>query len=75
LLTATSFGPAIRPDELRQGCEDDLRSLRREQIDVVHLCTMASAGVPFLESLDAWAARTVALSPEELAQIATTPAV
>lgn len=52
-LPDKSWAPAIRPDELRQGCEDDLRSLRRERLDVVHLRTMASAGVPFLESLDA----------------------
>jgi pyridoxine 4-dehydrogenase len=42
-----------RPEELRQGCEDDLRSLRLERIDVVHLRYMPAAGVPFLEALDA----------------------
>jgi len=48
-----SWGPYSRPDELRKGCEDDLRSLRKERVDVVHLRFIPSSGVPFLESLDA----------------------
>ncbi len=42
-----------RPDELRKGAEDDLRTLHLERLDVVHLRFNPSAGVPFLESLDA----------------------
>src|SRR5438270_4528165 len=47
------WAAAARPDELRQGCEDDLRTLKLERLDLVHLRYMASSGVPFLESLDA----------------------
>lgn len=42
-----------RPDELRQGTEEDLRTLRLERLDVVHLRFMPGGGVPLLESLDA----------------------
>jgi aryl-alcohol dehydrogenase-like predicted oxidoreductase len=43
-----------RPEELRQGCETDLRELRRETLDVAHLRYMGKASpVPFAESLDA----------------------
>jgi pyridoxine 4-dehydrogenase len=48
-----SWGIALRPDELRAGCETDLRTLRREQIDLVHLRWTRGADVPFLEALDA----------------------
>jgi aryl-alcohol dehydrogenase-like predicted oxidoreductase len=47
------WAPALRPEELRKGAEDDLQSLRRERLDVVHLRNMPTAGVPLLESLDA----------------------
>lgn len=46
------WAPALRPEELRQGAEDDLRTLRLERLDVVHLRNMPAAGVPLLESLD-----------------------
>ncbi len=52
-LPNKSWAPALRPEELRQGAEDDLRTLRRERLDVVHLRNMPSGGVPLLESLDA----------------------
>jgi pyridoxine 4-dehydrogenase len=52
-LPDRSWAPALRPEELRQGAEEDLRTLRRERLDVVHLRHLAGAGVPFLESLDA----------------------
>lgn len=52
-LPDKSWAPALRPEELRKGAEEDLRSLRLERLDVVHLRHMASSGVPFLESLDA----------------------
>lgn len=46
------WAPFIKPAELRQGCEEDLRTLKLERIDVVHLRWM-NIGVPFLEALDA----------------------
>jgi pyridoxine 4-dehydrogenase len=51
-LPDKSWVTALRPEELRQGCEEDLRSLKLERLDVVHLRHMASE-VPFTESLDA----------------------
>jgi len=47
------WAPALRPDELRKGAEEDLRTLRLERLDVVHLRHMPAAGVPLMESLDA----------------------
>ena len=47
------WAPALRPEELRKGAEEDLRTLRLERLDVVHLRNMPGAGVPMLESLDA----------------------
>lgn len=47
------WAPALRPEELRQGAEEDLRTLRLERLDVVHLRHMPTAPVPFMESLDA----------------------
>lgn len=47
------WAPFARPEELREGCEHDLRDLGLERLDVVHLRFMASSGVPFMESLDA----------------------
>ena len=41
-----------RPEELRTGCEHDLRELGLETLEVVHLRYMPTE-VPFLESLDA----------------------
>jgi pyridoxine 4-dehydrogenase len=46
------WAPYLRPEELRLGCEEDLRSLKLDRLDVVHLRFM-NAGVPFLEALDA----------------------
>ena len=43
---------AITPEALRKGCEEDLRGLRLERCEYVHLRYIES-GVPFLESLDA----------------------
>jgi aryl-alcohol dehydrogenase-like predicted oxidoreductase len=43
-----------RPEELREGCEIDLRELRRDVLDVCHLRYIGAPGTaPFLESLDA----------------------
>ena len=52
-LPNKGWAPALRPEELRKGAEDDLRTLRLERLDVVHLRHMPAAGVPLLESLDA----------------------
>jgi pyridoxine 4-dehydrogenase len=52
-LPDRGWAPALRPEELREGAEEDLRSLRLERLDVVHLRHLPAAGVPFLESLDA----------------------
>ncbi|PSM31040.1 aldo/keto reductase [Haliangium sp. UPWRP_2] len=52
-LPDKSWAPAARPEELRRGAEDDLRTLHLERLDVVHLRFMSSSGVPLMESLDA----------------------
>jgi pyridoxine 4-dehydrogenase len=52
-LPDKGWAAALRPDELRKGAEEDLRTLRLERLDVVHLRHMPGAGVPLLESLDA----------------------
>lgn len=52
-LPDKGWAPALRPEELRNGVEEDLRTLRLERLDVVHLRHMPAAGVPLLESLDA----------------------
>jgi aryl-alcohol dehydrogenase-like predicted oxidoreductase len=63
LLIATKLGgrrtasggwaPAITPEELREGCENDLRSLRRERVDLVHLRWMGAGASQFRTALDA----------------------
>ena len=52
-LPDKGWAAAARPEELRAGCEEDLRSLRRERLDIVHMRYISTSGVPFLESLDA----------------------
>jgi aryl-alcohol dehydrogenase-like predicted oxidoreductase len=52
-LPDKSWAPALRPEELRSGVEEDLRTLKLERLDVVHLRHMPAAGVPLFESLDA----------------------
>lgn len=52
-LPDKSWAPALRPEELRQGAEEDLRTLRLERLDVVHLRHIPNSGVPLMESLDA----------------------
>jgi aryl-alcohol dehydrogenase-like predicted oxidoreductase len=42
--------PHARPNELREGLEIDLKSLKLERVDVCHFRYIAMAGVPFLES-------------------------
>ncbi len=46
------WAPYNRPEELRAGCEEDLRALRLERLDVVHLRFIKN-DVPFAESLGA----------------------
>ncbi len=53
-LPDKGWAPFSRPEELREGCETDLRELRRDALDVVHLRYMGKhAPVPFAESLGA----------------------
>ncbi len=53
-LPDKGWAPFSRPEELREGCETDLRELRRDVLDVVHLRYMGRGSpVPFAESLDA----------------------
>jgi pyridoxine 4-dehydrogenase len=48
------WAPFSKPEELRIGCEYDLRELRRDVLDVVHFRYIGAPGTaPFLESLDA----------------------
>src|SRR5262245_31069985 len=85
LVLATKLGGARTPDKgwvaamspeaLRRGCEEDLRSLRLECCEYVHLRYVESE-VPFLESLDAMIAlraegkiRQIALSNVTFAQL------
>jgi len=72
------WAPYLRPEELRKGCEEDLRTLALERIDVVHLRWIGHGGVPFEEALDAIIAlraegkiRHIALSNVSLAQLET----
>jgi len=51
-LPNKGWAPALRPEELRQGAEEDLRTLRRERLDIVHLRNIPIGGVPLMESLD-----------------------
>ena len=44
-----SWKPFIKPEQLREGCETDLKSLKLERLDIVHLRWL-DAGVPFLEA-------------------------
>jgi pyridoxine 4-dehydrogenase len=75
-----------RPEELRQGCDEDLRGLRLERIDLVHLRWIDGTDVPFVEALDAMIdlqkegkIRHLALSNVSIAQlragVARTPIV
>ncbi len=53
-LPDKGWAPFLRPKELRERCETDLRELRREVLDVVHLRYMGKhSPVPFAESLEA----------------------
>ena len=67
---------ALRPEELRKGCEEDLRTLGLDRVDVVHLRWIGHTDVPFREALDAMVAmqkegkiRHIALSNVSPAQL------
>ena len=47
------WAAALRPEELRAGCEEDLRLLKLDRVDVVHLRWIGHTDVPFREALDA----------------------
>jgi aryl-alcohol dehydrogenase-like predicted oxidoreductase len=51
-LPDKSWADALSPEDLRRGMEEDLRTLRLERVDIVHLRHRPDASVPFLESLD-----------------------
>jgi aryl-alcohol dehydrogenase-like predicted oxidoreductase len=51
-LDDTSWAPALTPDELREGIETDLETLRIEQLPLVHLRWDERAKSPFAEALD-----------------------
>ncbi|MGH7283640.1 MAG: aldo/keto reductase [Polyangiaceae bacterium] len=52
-LPDKSWASALSPKDLRKGAEEDLRTLKLERLDVVHLRHRPDGDVPFLESLDA----------------------
>jgi pyridoxine 4-dehydrogenase len=75
-LPDKSWAPYLRPEELRAGAEEDLRSLRLEQLPVVHLRWIEQADVTFDEALDAMIAmqregliRHIALSNVNVEQL------
>lgn len=48
-----SWIPALRPEELRAACEDELRALRLDRFDLVHFRANEHSDVPFAESFGA----------------------
>jgi aryl-alcohol dehydrogenase-like predicted oxidoreductase len=75
-LPDKSWVPALRPDELRAGVEEDLRTLKLAQLPVVHLRWIDQRDVTFGEALDALIAlrergmlRHLALSNVTVAQL------
>lgn len=72
-----SWVPALRPAELREGAEHDLRTLKLEQLPVVHLRWIDQPDVTFGEALDVMIAmqregliRHIALSNVTVDQLA-----
>jgi pyridoxine 4-dehydrogenase len=55
--TSWYYGPLVAnryiAEALRRGCDEDLRGLKLERVDVVHLRLIHGSEVPFEESLDA----------------------
>lgn len=75
-LSDRSWVPALRPEELRAGLDEDRRSLKLEQLPVVHLRWLPQQDVTFGEALDALieqqkagAIRHLALSNVTVAQL------
>ncbi len=71
-----SWQPSLRPEEIRIAIEDDLRSLRLEQLPVVHLRWTEQSEVSFATALDVLIAaqregslRHIALSNVSAAQL------
>jgi pyridoxine 4-dehydrogenase len=52
-LPDRSWAPYLRPEDLRSGAEEDLRTLKLEQLPVVHLRWIDQPDVAFGEALDA----------------------
>jgi len=52
-LPNKAWVPSLKPEELRAGAEEDLRSLRLEQLPVVHLRWLDQPDIAFAEALDA----------------------
>src|SRR5215468_715425 len=52
-LPDKSWAAYLRPEELRAGAEEDLRTLRLDQLAVVHLRWIEQPDVAFAEALDA----------------------
>jgi len=48
-----SWVPFNRPENLRSSVDNNLRTLKLEQLSLVHFRTIAGGGVPFKESIDA----------------------
>jgi len=75
-LPDKSWAPAMKPEELREGIETDLKTLKLQQLAVVHLRWIAQKDVTFGEALDvlieaqrAGKIRHLALSNVSVAQI------
>jgi aryl-alcohol dehydrogenase-like predicted oxidoreductase len=75
-LPDKSWAPHLRPDDLRTGIHEDLRSLRLEQLPVVHLRWIDQPDITFAEALDVLIAaqregkiRHLALSNVTVAQL------
>lgn len=75
-LPDKSWAPYLQPDELRAGAEEDLRTLKLEQLPVVHLRWIDQPDIAFGEALDAMIAlqregkiRHLALSNVNLEQL------
>lgn len=71
-----SWKPALRPEQLRVGIDEDLKSLRLEQLPVVHLRWFPQSEVDFATALDVLIAaqregkiRHIALSNVNVAQL------
>ncbi|MBC7976796.1 MAG: aldo/keto reductase [Myxococcales bacterium] len=76
-LPDKSWAPSLKPDELRAGAEEDLRSLKLGQLPLVHLRWLDQADVTFAEALDGMIAlqregliRHIALSNVNAEQLA-----